>query len=110
MLERSRRALSKSCDRLAFILEQSAITLYGPPSMEGRVPTFGFTVEGHHPRAVAEKLAENGIFVWSGSFYALEPVERLGLTASGGLVRVGLCHYNSEEEVDALIEALTALA
>ena len=33
------------------------ITLYGLPSMEGRVPTFAFTVEGHTPRAVAEHLA-----------------------------------------------------
>ena len=95
---------------IAGLARINGATLYGPPTMHGRVPTFGFTVEGHYPRTVAEKLAEQGIHAWSGSFYAVEPMERLGLTASGGLVRVGLCHYNSAEEVDALIEVLTALA
>ncbi len=47
---------------------------------------------------------------WSGSFYAVEPIERLGLAASGGLVRVGLCHYSNAEEVDRLLSALSALA
>jgi cysteine desulfurase family protein (TIGR01976 family) len=83
--------------------------LYGPLTMEGRVPTFGFTVEGHSPREVAERLGTQGIFAWSGSFYAVEPIQRLGLTQSGGLVRIGLCHYNSAEEVDALLDALAAL-
>jgi cysteine desulfurase family protein (TIGR01976 family) len=86
------------------------LRLYGPPGMAGRVPTFGFTMEDHAPRDIAAFLAERGIFVWSGSFYAIEPVERLGLTGAGGLVRVGLCHYNSAEEVDLLIEALLELA
>jgi len=83
--------------------------LYGPQGMEGRVPTFGFTLEGHHPDAVAAHLATRDIFAWSGSFYAVEPVARLGLAEAGGLVRVGLCHYSTAEEVDRLVEALEAL-
>jgi cysteine desulfurase family protein (TIGR01976 family) len=86
------------------------LKLYGPPTMERRVPTFGFTLAGHHPDAVAAHLARGNIFAWSGSFYAVEPVERLGLTESGGLVRVGLCHYSTAGEVDALLDALGALA
>jgi cysteine desulfurase family protein (TIGR01976 family) len=85
------------------------LKLYGPRGMDGRVPTFGFTLEGHHPDAVAEHLAQAGIFAWSGSFYALEPVGRLGLAASGGLVRVGLCHYSTADEVDRLLTALAEL-
>jgi cysteine desulfurase family protein (TIGR01976 family) len=85
------------------------LRLYGPPTMEGRVPTFGFTLEGHHPDAVAAHLASRNIFAWSGSFYAVEPVERLGLADKGGLVRVGLCHYSTAEEVDALLGALAEL-
>jgi len=85
------------------------LRLYGPPTMEGRVPTFGFTLEGHHPDAVAAHLATRNIFAWSGSFYAVEPVERLGLTGAGGLVRVGLCHYSTAAEVDALLAALADL-
>ena len=86
------------------------LRLYGPPSMDGRVPTFAFTIDGHHPDAIARHLAEHGINVWSGHFYAVEPVTRLGLMEGGGLVRVGLCHYSTAEEVDRLLEALGALA
>lgn len=86
------------------------VRLYGPPTMDGRVPTFAFTVAGRHPDAVAAHLASHGVHAWSGSFYALEPVGRLGLTESGGLVRVGLCHYNTAEEVDRFLDALRGFA
>lgn len=85
------------------------VRLYGPPTMDGRVPTFAFTMEGHRPDAVAAHLAAHGVHAWSGSFYALEPVGCLGLMESGGLVRVGLCHYNTGEEVDRFLDALRAL-
>jgi cysteine desulfurase family protein (TIGR01976 family) len=86
------------------------LKLYGPPTMAGRVPTFGFTIEGHRPQDVAARLGEAGIFAWSGSFYAVEPIGQLGLTEAGGLVRVGLCHYNGAEEVDRLLEELAVYA
>lgn len=87
----------------------SRIRLFGPPGEEGRVPTFAFTAEGHAPREVAAFLAERGIFAWSGNFYAQEAIARLGLEASGGLVRVGFCHYTSAAEVDALLAAMAEL-
>lgn len=83
--------------------------LYGPPSMDGRVPTFAFTMPGHSPDETARHLARDNIFAWAGHFYALEPVARLGLSESGGLVRVGLCHYSTADEVDRLIASLAAL-
>lgn len=95
---------------LAGLRTLPGLKLYGPPTMDGRVPTFGFTLEGHHPDAVAQHLAGAGIFAWSGSFYAVEPVERLGLADSGGLVRVGLCHYSTAAEVDRLVDRLATLA
>ncbi|WP_375401994.1 cysteine desulfurase-like protein [uncultured Sphingomonas sp.] len=82
---------------------------WGPPGIEGRVPTFAFTIAGHRPEAVAAHLAACGIFAWSGHFYAVEAVRRLGLENAGGLVRVGLCHYNTADEVDRLVAALHAL-
>jgi cysteine desulfurase family protein (TIGR01976 family) len=85
------------------------IQLYGPASMENRVPTFSFTVEGHTARQVAERLAEQNIFAWSGNFYAQEAVARLGLKSSGGLLRIGFCQYSSPAEVDRLLEALGEL-
>ncbi|TMJ16550.1 MAG: cysteine desulfurase-like protein [Alphaproteobacteria bacterium] len=85
------------------------LRLYGPPTTQGRVPTFSVTVDGMTAREAAELLAERGIFAWSGNFYAKEAIDRLGLAASGGLLRIGFCHYSSEAEVDTLIEALAEL-
>jgi cysteine desulfurase family protein (TIGR01976 family) len=79
-------------------------TIHGLPTMEGRVPTFAFTVDGQTPDAVAERLAEDDIAVWSGDYYAVEVMERLGL--ADGAVRVGFVHYNTAPEVDRLLEAL----
>jgi cysteine desulfurase family protein (TIGR01976 family) len=85
------------------------LRLYGPPTMEGRVPTFSVTIEGLTARQAAEALAQRNIFAWSGNFYAQEAIERLGLAASGGLLRIGFCHYSTAAEVDTLLEALAAL-
>jgi len=83
-------------------------TLYGLPSMDGRVPTFAFTVDGLAPRAVAQRLAEREIAVWDGNYYAVEVMERLGLGAAGA-VRAGFVHYNTTAEVDRLLVALEEL-
>jgi cysteine desulfurase family protein (TIGR01976 family) len=81
--------------------------LYGLPTMDGRVPTFAFTVEGRSPRAAAERLGERAIAVWYGNYYAFEIMERLGLPE--GAVRAGIVHYNTSEEVDRLLSALADL-
>ncbi len=83
-------------------------TLYGPQTMEGRVPTFAFRVEGRSPRDVAERLAERQIAVWDGDYYAVEAMERLGLQPEGA-VRAGFVHYNTFREVDRLLGALSEL-
>ncbi|HEX4182213.1 MAG TPA: cysteine desulfurase-like protein [Caulobacteraceae bacterium] len=75
-------------------------------AMHRRVPTVSFTLDGHHPEDLAKALAQDNIFVWSGHNYALEPVGRMGLMECGGVLRVGLCHYNTEAEVDALLASL----
>jgi selenocysteine lyase/cysteine desulfurase len=95
---------------LAGFSRMPGLRLYGPPTMEGRVPTFGFTPEGHEPHRVAEHLGRRNIFTWSGSFYAVEPIGRMGLAETGGLVRVGLCHYSNAQEVDRFLEVLGELA
>ena len=83
-------------------------TLHGLPMMDGRVPTFAFTVAGHTPRAVAERLAELEIAVWDGDYYAMEVMERLGL-GTDGAVRAGFIHYNTAAEIDRLLTALHEL-
>jgi selenocysteine lyase/cysteine desulfurase len=76
-------------------------------AMHRRVPTVSFTLEGHHPQDLAQGFAKDNIFVWSGHNYAIEPVTRMGLIDKGGVLRVGLAHYNTEAEVDALLSSLT---
>ena len=78
-------------------------------AMHRRVPTVSFTLEGHHPEALAQGFARDNIFVWSGHNYAIEPVGRMGLMDTGGVLRVGLAHYNTEAEVDALAASLTRI-
>jgi len=77
--------------------------------LDRRVPTVSFTLRGWHPRRVAEKLAEQNIYVWDGNYYALAIMERLNLQEGGGMVRVGAAHYNTLEEVDRLVEAVRGL-
>ncbi len=84
-------------------------TLHGIETMEGRVPTFAFTVDALAPRAVAEALAARDIAVWEGDYYAVEVMRRLGLANAGGAVRAGFVHYNTVDEVDRLLAALVEL-
>jgi cysteine desulfurase family protein (TIGR01976 family) len=82
--------------------------LYGPPTMDGRVSTFAFNVEGRSAREVAERLGARDIAVWHGNYYALEIMRRLELEPEGA-VRAGIVHYNTGEEVDRLLTALHEL-
>jgi cysteine desulfurase family protein (TIGR01976 family) len=77
-----------------------------PQKFDHRVPTVSFTLEGHHPRQIAEYLGQRGINVWDGNYYALAVMDRLGLEDKGGMVRVGPVHYNTVEEIDRLLEEL----
>jgi cysteine desulfurase family protein (TIGR01976 family) len=89
------------------------ISLFGitdPDRLDERTPTFAVRVGDRHPRETAAALAEQGIFVWDGHYYAIELIERLGLLESGGAVRIGFCHYHSVDEVDRVLQALLDLA
>jgi cysteine desulfurase family protein (TIGR01976 family) len=81
-----------------------------PNRIQERVPTVSFTLEGLHPRTIAEELDQEGIQVWDGNYYALAVTERLGLEETGGMVRVGLIHYNTLEEIERLGEAVWRIA
>src|SRR6266487_1042628 len=78
-----------------------------PHKLQERVPTFSFTLEGWTPRAIAEALAEENINVWDGNFYALSVAAGSVQKKKGGLVRVGLAHYNTQAEIDRLVTAIS---
>jgi cysteine desulfurase family protein (TIGR01976 family) len=84
------------------------VSLYGLPTMEGRVTTFAFNVAGVSARDAAARLGDAGYAVWHGDYYAVEVMKRLGVEETGA-VRAGIVHYNTAEEVDGLLDAIAAL-
>ena len=86
--------------------EIRGLRLYGISNLESRCPTFAIRIEGHTPLELATRLGERGIFTWDGNYYALNLTERLGVEKDGGFLRIGFVHYNTEEEVDRVLEAL----
>jgi selenocysteine lyase/cysteine desulfurase len=87
--------------------EMSHVRLYGPSPAQPRTPTIGFTVRGSRAEDVSRALAEEGLFVSHGDFYAMTCIERLGVEA---LVRVGCACYTTDDEIERLIAGVAALA
>jgi selenocysteine lyase/cysteine desulfurase len=85
------------------------VHLYGPPPGKPRTPTLAFTIDGIPSIDVARKLAERGLFLSHGDFYALTVIERLG-QAPDGVVRAGCACYTSREEVERLITSVRGIA
>jgi selenocysteine lyase/cysteine desulfurase len=86
------------------------VALHGLPTMDGRVPTFCFSVAGMSARSVAEHLAERDVAVWWGNYFALETIRHLSLDEADGAVRAGIVHYNTAEEVDRLLAGIAELS
>ena len=119
---KSRRAALQAAYRATHQYESGLLTqlISGLPAIPGmrifgitdrqrfdeRCSTLSFRLGDHHPTKIAAFLGERGIFTWDGNFYALNLSERLGVEQHGGVLRVGLVHYNTAEEVDRLLAAL----
>ena len=68
------------------------------------------SIEGVTPQTAATQLAEEGVLVWDGDFYAVRPIEVLGLAERGGVLRAGISMYNTHAEIDRLVEGVARLA
>jgi cysteine desulfurase family protein (TIGR01976 family) len=88
--------------------EIKRVRLYGPPLGGTRTPTIAFTIDDVPSIEVAKKLAERGVFLSHGDFYAMTVVERLG-QAPDGLVRAGCACYTTPEEIDRLLAGVREL-
>jgi cysteine desulfurase family protein (TIGR01976 family) len=89
------------------------VRIYGitdPRRSAERCSTLSLRIGNHHPTAIASYLGERGIFTWDGNYYALNLSERLGVESMGGMLRIGLVHYNTMDEVERLLTALRAFA
>lgn len=91
---------------LGFLRQRPGVRVIGKTSVQARVPTISFVVEGVRSEAVVLKVDEQRIGIRFGDFYARRLIEALGLAPLGGVVRVSLAHYNTLEEIDRLITAL----
>jgi cysteine desulfurase family protein (TIGR01976 family) len=114
--ERLRAALQQLHERGGALITQAweglsdmaHVRLYGPPPGRARTPTIAFTVNGVPSIEVAEKLAQRGLFLSHGDFYAMTVVERLGQNPHG-LVRAGCACYTTLEEIDRLLAGVRGL-
>ena len=102
-------------ERIAQLLEGlnriPHVKLYGivnPQETSRRAPTLAFVVQGLDSASVAQKLADQAICAWHGNYYAL-PLSSALKTEPQGMVRLGCMHYNTKEEIDRTLEAISKL-
>ena len=86
--------------------EINGVRVFGPPPGKPRTPTIAFTINDMSSTQVAKRLAERGLFLSDGDFYAMTVIERLG---QAGVVRAGCACYTTEEDVERLVAAVRAL-
>jgi cysteine desulfurase family protein (TIGR01976 family) len=98
---------------IAGLLQIPGLTVYGitdPDRFWWRTPTVGIRLNGQSPYDVAQQLGDRNIFTWNGNFYALGLTQALGVESSGGLLRIGLVHYNTIAEIQHLLKSLQEIA
>ena len=105
--------MSLAAEMIRGLLAIPGLRFYGisdPARFAERVPTVAVRLANRTPLECAKFLGDRGIFTWDGNYYALNLTERLGVEKTGGLLRIGLVHYNTAEEVSRLLSALHELA
>jgi cysteine desulfurase family protein (TIGR01976 family) len=88
----------------------SGVRVWGPQTLDGRVPTAAFTIDGVHPAEASKALGAKGVAVWDGHNYAVEVVDQLGLADSGGVIRAGVVRYIEKADVDRLLTVVEEMA
>jgi selenocysteine lyase/cysteine desulfurase len=97
---------------IAGLLAIPGITVYGitdPTRFDERVGTISIRMKNYTPHEIASRLGDKGLFTWDGNFYALDLTEHLGVEDQGGLLRIGIVHYNTAEEIERLLAELRSL-
>lgn len=102
-----RNLLTRLLDGLQTIRGVKVYGITDPKRFGERCSTISLRMGEHHPTEIARFLGDRGNFTWDGNFYALNLSERLGVESKGGVLRVGLVHYNTTDEVDRLLTALS---
>src|SRR6266704_3189476 len=105
-----RTLLTRLLDGLQTIPGVKVYGITDPQRFQERCSTISLRMGDHHPTEIATFLGERGLFTWDGNFYAMNLSERLGIESKGGVLRIGLVHYNKMDEVDRLLKALGEFA
>jgi cysteine desulfurase family protein (TIGR01976 family) len=105
-----RRLIARLIDGLQAIPGARVYGITDPNRFEERCSTLSLRIGNHLPKTIAAYLGERGILTWDGNYYAVNLTERLGVESQGGLLRIGLVHYNTLEEVERLLAALREFA
>jgi cysteine desulfurase family protein (TIGR01976 family) len=95
------------------LLAIPGLTVYGitdPTHFDRRTPTVALRLAGQTPQELVRFLADQGMFTWAGNYYAINLTERLGVETAGGMLRLGLVHYNTAEEVARVVNVLRAVS
>ena len=92
---------------LDYLAARNDLRLLGPRQAIDRAPTVAVALQGA-AEAVASRLARHGVNCWGGDFYAVRPLEAMGVDLERGVLRMSLTHYTSAEDVERLIKALDA--
>jgi len=97
-------------DNLKLVLDylnaRNDIRLIGPGDAEIRAPTVAFQSRHHQAEDIAKKLADHGIMAGAGDFYAVRPLEAMGIKIDEGVVRLSFVHYTSRDEINKMLTAL----
>jgi len=104
--QHERELLEKLIEGVKSIPGSKIYGIQDPKRFDSRCPTIAVRIDGHTPRELSEKLGRRGFYTWDGNYYAIGVTERLDVEKDGGFLRIGLAHYNTEEEVTRLLEAL----
>jgi cysteine desulfurase family protein (TIGR01976 family) len=94
---------------IAGLVKIPGLRIYGITDrnrFDDRCATLAVRIEGHTPLELATRLGDRGFFTWDGNYYALNLTEHLDVEKVGGFLRIGLVHYNTEDEVARLLAAL----
>ena len=91
---------------LNYLSARNDIRLIGPDDAAVRAPTVAFTSRHMDAEDIAIKLADHGVMAGAGNFYAMRPMQAMGIDPDKGAVRLSFVHYTSRDEINQMLTAL----
>ncbi len=87
---------------------RNGVRLLGPVEAERRAPTVALALD-RDAEEVAARLAGHGIMAGGGDFYAVRPLQAMGIDPDRGVLRLSFVHYTTADEVAQAIAALDSV-